>query len=292
MQTASHRTEPLFNAVLLAVFAHPDDEVFYGGALADWVARGGRAVLATATTGDAGRVHDPALGQIDDLSALRISELTLACERLGIEPPRFLGFRDSGRGDRLRRDDPRALVNAGVLAIERAVLDVVAEIRPHVVLTHDPLGGYDHPDHQAVHHAVTAAFFSAGVLGAAAPLRLFYGTTAHDAFRHFARALRGRGVADTLDPDIFGIAPGMIALSFDARPYARQKRGALAAHRSQFGLTLENLAHPPDGRPAAILDAFTPMLAREDYLLGGTRVPVPRFPLAHFMDGVDASPPR
>jgi N-acetyl-1-D-myo-inositol-2-amino-2-deoxy-alpha-D-glucopyranoside deacetylase len=145
-----------------------------------------------------------------------------------------------------------------------------------------------------VHRAVTAAFVAAGSLAADAPARLLYGATSVAAFQHFARALGGRGVVDGLDPDLFGVAPVMVALSFDARPYARQKRGALAAHRSQFGLTLENMADPPSGRPAAIQAAFTPMLDREVYLVGGTRTAIPRWPLAGAFDGLDVasvSPP-
>ena len=273
---------------LLAVFAHPDDELLYGGVLADWAARGGRVTLTTATTGDAGRVQDPAIGHVEDLGALRISELRLACERLGIDEPRFLGFRDSGRGARLRRDEPRALVNVDLLDLQRAVLDVIAEVRPDVVLTHDPLGGYYHPDHMAVHRAVTAAFFSAGTLGAAAPRRLFYAATSHAAFVHFADALRGRGVVDELDPAVFGIAPAMVAVSFDARPYVAQKLGALAAHRSQFGLTLENMTDPPPGRPSDVLNAFRPLIERETYLLGGTRTAIPAWPLSGLLDPTDS----
>jgi LmbE family N-acetylglucosaminyl deacetylase len=269
---------------LLAVFAHPDDELLYGGVLADWSARGGRVMLATATTGDAGRVQDPAPGNVADISALRIAELQLACERLGIGAPRLLGFRDSGRGDRLRRTDPRALVNVDLLELQGVLLGLIGDIRPHVLLTHDPLGGYYHPDHMAVHRAATAAFFSAGHLGRDAPLRLFYASTSHEAFVHFREALRGRGVADDLDPGVFGIASSMVAVEFDARAYRRHKLGALAAHRSQFGLTLETMGNPPEGRPAAVMKAFGPMLDREVFLLGGTRTPIPRWPMEHFLD--------
>ncbi len=273
--------------VLLAVFAHPDDELFYAGLLADCAARGRRVALVTATTGSAGRVHDPALGPVEDLSALRRAELRLACERLGIGEPRFLGFHDSGRGERLRRDDPRALVNVDLLELQRAVLDVVADVRPQVVLTHDPLGGYYHPDHVAVHRAVTAAFFAAGAVCPDPPQRLLYGAMSDEAFRHMAEALRGRGVTDDLDPRWFGVAPPMVALSFDARPYGSQKLGALAAHRSQFGLTLENMADPPPGRPAAILKAFRPMMEREVFLLGGTRTAIPRWPLRDPFEAIE-----
>lgn len=36
------------------------------------------------------------------------------------------------------------------------------QIRPRVVLTHDPSGGYFHPDHIKVHQATVQAFHSAG----------------------------------------------------------------------------------------------------------------------------------
>lgn len=52
-------------------------------------------------------------------------------------------------------------------------------------------------------------------------------------FVHLDKALRGRGVTDGLDADLFGVTPSMVALSFDATPYLAQRRGALAAQRSQ-----------------------------------------------------------
>jgi LmbE family N-acetylglucosaminyl deacetylase len=273
---------------VLAVFAHPDDEILYAGLLADCAMRGSRVTLAAATTGDAGRVLDPAMEPVGDISALRVEELRLSCQRIGVDPPRFLGFRDSGRGPRLRRDEPRALVNVDFIEVVRAIVDLICELRPQVVLTHDPLGGYYHPDHMVVHRAVTAAFFSAGAGGREAPLRLLYGAASRDAFRQFARALRGRGVADGLDPELFGVEPATVALSLDARPFAGQKRGALAAHRSQFGLTLDNMAAPPPGRPADALAALGPMLDREVYLLGGTRTAIARWPLAGAFDGLNS----
>lgn len=49
------------NASLLAVFAHPDDEVFSGGTLAHYAGLGAKVTLVCATKGDAGKVTDPEL---------------------------------------------------------------------------------------------------------------------------------------------------------------------------------------------------------------------------------------
>ena len=153
---------------------------------------------------------------MDDLGALRVEELRLSCDRLGIEPPVLLGFHDSARGDRQRHGDARALANVDMLEVEAAIRRVIQDVTPHVILTFDPHGGYYHPDHLAVQRATTAAFFSSGTMGAAAPERLFYGAMLRDVFRGLAEKSRGRGITDGLDPDVFGTAAEMIAVSFDA----------------------------------------------------------------------------
>jgi LmbE family N-acetylglucosaminyl deacetylase len=273
---------------LLVVLAHPDDEIFHGGVLAHLSERGVRVTLACATDGGAGKRH-PSVGAIGDLGTLRVEELRVSCMRLGIEPPVMLGFHDSGRKERQRHDDPQALANVDMLDVETAIHRVMLDVKPQVMLTFDPHGGYYHPDHLAVHRAATAAFFSSGVMGAEAPERLFYGTLRRDVFAGLADASRGRGIADGLDPDRFASAAGMIAVTFDARPYLDRKLSALAAHRSAFGVTQEHLDDPP---PAVsdLLRAFYPVLEQEVFLLGGSRIAAGRWPLADFFDGIPQAP--
>jgi N-acetyl-1-D-myo-inositol-2-amino-2-deoxy-alpha-D-glucopyranoside deacetylase len=273
-------------ASLLVVLAHPDDEIFHGGMLAHLSEQGVRVTLACATNGEAGKPH-PSVGAVDDLGALRVDELRLSCGRLGIEPPVLLGFHDSAHGDRLRHGDPRALANVDMLEVEAAVRRLIQDLQPHVVLTCDPHGGYYHPDHLAVQRATTAAFFSSGILGDTAPERLFYGTMQRDVFRVLSEKSRGRGITDGLDADVFGTAAEMIAVSFDATPLVHRKLMALAAHRSAFGVTEEMLSSPPPGA-REMLDAFRPVLEREAFVLGGTRIPVTRWPLLDFFDGVQS----
>lgn len=252
---------------VLAVFAHPDDELFHAGAtLAHLAERGARVTLACATKGEAGRAH-PLVGPVDDIGALRAEELRAACAVLGIDPPTFLGFHDSARKERLRRDDPRALANVGMLQVETAILRVIRDVEPHVMITFDPHGGYYHPDHVAVHRAATAAFYSSGVMGDRAPSRLFYSTFSVDAYREHARRIQGSGITDGLDPDVFAVSRETAAFVFDARPYWDRKVAVFNAHRSAFG---------QDGKK---LEGFRPILEDEVFTLGGVRGAVSQWPL-------------
>ena len=278
---------PSRRASLLVVLAHPDDEIFYGGILAHLSARGARVTLACATNGEAGKAH-PSVGTVDDLGALRTEELRLSCHRLGIDSPVLLDFHDSARGERQRHADARALANVDMLEVESVIRRVIEDVAPHVILTFDPHGGYYHPDHLAVQRATTAAFFSSGAMGVAAPERLFYGTMLRDVFRRLADNSRGRGITDGLDPDVFGTAPEMIAVSFDASSFVQRKFLALAAHRSAFGVTEEMVSSAPAGSPE-MLDAFRPVFEREVFVLGGTRVPIGWWPLNDFFEGMTSA---
>ena len=280
---------PARPASILAVFAHPDDELFHGGGMLTHLAdRGVQVTLACATRGEAGKPH-PSVGSVGDLGAHRAAELHRSCEILKFNPPRFLGFHDSARKERLRRDDPRALVNVDMLEVEAAILSVIHDVCPDVIITFDPHGGYYHPDHIAVHRAATAAFFSSGgpdAAGGRAPARLFYSTFAVDVFREHAARTSGWGIVDGLDPEVFAVSASTAAVVFDARPVMDRKLAAFAAHQSAFGVSPEMLQDPPPEQ-ARRLHAFAPIMEMEVFTLGAVRGPVPRWPLADVFDGID-----
>ncbi|HUP27466.1 MAG TPA: PIG-L family deacetylase, partial [Chloroflexia bacterium] len=85
---------------IMAVHAHPDDEVvFTGGTLALYSSRGVQTVLVTATGGEEGEIHDPDLDSEEArprLGDIRREELRRAVELLGIDHAELLGYRDSG----------------------------------------------------------------------------------------------------------------------------------------------------------------------------------------------------
>lgn len=247
--------------------------------------RGAGVTIACATRGEAGKPH-PSVGPVNNMGALREQELRLSCERLGLNPPVFLGFHDSARKERLRHDDPRALVNVDMLEVEAAIRRVIDRVRPQVIVTFDPHGGYYHPDHVAVHRATTAAFVSSGVMGTDAPVRLFYSAFSRETYRKHAERSRGWGVTEGLDLDVFAVADDLLAVSFDAAPYMDKLLAAFTAHRSAFGVTREMLSDPPPDA-ARVLAAFRPVMEEVAFVLGATRAPVLRWPLRDLFEGLN-----
>ncbi|MGH8245046.1 MAG: PIG-L family deacetylase, partial [Gammaproteobacteria bacterium] len=235
---------------LLAVFAHPDDECFgTGGTLAKHAANGGRVVLACATRGEAGEISDPALATPDTLGTVREAELRASCAVLGIEELHLLGYRDSGMEGTPENDDPRCYHQADPAEAARQLVALIREVRPQVVITFEPGGGYGHPDHIAVSRHTTAAYDLADDPEAYPeagevwqPQRLFYTAIPTSTFD----TLRERMEALGLDTSMFDRA-GAIRRSFtddeittvlDVSAHLDTKYAAFDCHRTQ---------HNPDG---------------------------------------------
>src|SRR3990170_1624490 len=143
---------------LLAVLAHPDDESFGpGGTLALYASRGVQVHLLCATRGEVGTVAPDLMAGHATIGDLRQAELECAAEHLGLTGVHFLGYRDSGMPGSPDNQHPQALAAAPIEEIARRVAGYIRQIRPQVVITFDPLGGYRHPDHIAIHRATVVA---------------------------------------------------------------------------------------------------------------------------------------
>ena len=121
---------------LMAVHAHPDDEVFgTGGVLARAAAEGMRTVLVTATRGDVGEIHDPDLDPEEArerLATIREGELRRACAILGIDELHILGYRDSGMVGTPDNADPRNFHNADPDEVAGRIVELMRRERPDV----------------------------------------------------------------------------------------------------------------------------------------------------------------
>ena len=147
---------------LLAVLAHPDDESFgLGGTLALYASKGYDTYYVCATRGEAGTVDEEHLVGFKDTAEMRTAELMKAAQALGLKEIFFLGYRDSGMPGMEANQHPNAQINASIDEVAGRVVKYIRDLKPDVVLTFDPIGGYKHPDHIHIHKATVLAFENA-----------------------------------------------------------------------------------------------------------------------------------
>ncbi len=148
---------------LLVVLAHPDDESFgTGGTLALYARRGVDVHLVCATRGEAGEMDPEYLEGFESIADRRVSELRCAAGVLGLSGVHYLDFRDSGMAGSVDNQHPQALINAPLDEVAGRIVPFIRSIKPQVVITFDPIGGYKHPDHIAIQRATVRAFKLAG----------------------------------------------------------------------------------------------------------------------------------
>ena len=158
-------THDLTGYRVVAVHAHPDDEsITTAAALADFARRGADVTVVTCTLGEEGEVIGETYRHLvndeaDQLGGFRIGELQRALDVLGVRGVHLGGagrFRDSGMAGSPAHANPRAFVNSGEAAVDELAA-IFADLRPHLVLTYGPDGGYGHPDHIRAHEITHAA---------------------------------------------------------------------------------------------------------------------------------------
>ncbi|MFE3255037.1 N-acetyl-1-D-myo-inositol-2-amino-2-deoxy-alpha-D-glucopyranoside deacetylase [Nocardia sp. NPDC059091] len=265
---------------LLLVHAHPDDEsITTGGTIAHYRKRGLPVAVVTCTLGEEGEVigDDYAhlvAGQADQLGGYRILELTRALAELDAGVPHFLGgagrWRDSGMAGTPSARNPRAFVNSGTAATD-ALVQVILELRPRVVIGYDPRGGYGHPDHVRAHQITMAAVDAASDWGWTVP-KVYWTVTDGTVLAMHTESLKRRTV-DQLPgalprgwrlphADELACVPAeSVTTTVDVSDVLAAKRAALRAHATQVTVA-------PSGREFALSnDVAQPVLPEEHYIL-------------------------
>ncbi|MBM7437415.1 N-acetyl-1-D-myo-inositol-2-amino-2-deoxy-alpha-D-glucopyranoside deacetylase [Streptomyces sp. HB132] len=243
---------------LLLVHAHPDDESIINGAtMARYAAEGAHVALVTCTLGEEGEVIPPGLAHLaadreGGLGEHRAGELAAAMRKLGVTDHRFLGgpgrFHDSGMMGTEQNHRPGAFWAADVDEAAGHLVGVIRSLRPQVLVTYDPDGGYGHPDHIQAHRVATRAADLAADpaydAGAGAPhtvAKVYWNrvprSVAEDAFA------RLRDTAADAFPGIAAIddVPGVvddagITTEIDGSAYAGAKTAAMRAHVTQIAV--------------------------------------------------------
>ncbi|MGY6658286.1 mycothiol conjugate amidase Mca [Amycolatopsis sp. TRM77291] len=250
---------------LMAVHAHPDDESSKGAAtMARYAAEGHEVMVVTCTGGEAGSVLNPAMDRpevVANMTEIRREEMARAAKILGVSHV-WLGFIDSG----LPEGDPLPPVPEGSFAVipleesTGALVKVIREFRPHVIVTYDENGGYPHPDHIRTHEISVAAFDAAGEAERYPdagepwqPMKLYY---VHGFSRArmtvFHEALLERGLESpyeewlkSWDPEKADVME-RVTTRVECGDYFEQRDEALKAHATQIDPNSRWFAVPRD----------------------------------------------
>lgn len=227
---------------LLAIFAHPDDEVFSaGGVLRKYADEGVRTALVCATRGEAGQISDPSLATPATLGQVREAELRESCRILGVSDLSFLDYHDG------------ALALADEVEAVGRLVRQIRRLRPQVVVTFDAKGVYGHPDHIAIHHLTLSAFHKAADptcypeqlaegLPLHAPRKLYVTASAQSVFRKVRELVMAEGLAFTPGGNAATIAIEEMGtpdeeittiISLDDAQFATKLK-AMQAHRTQL----------------------------------------------------------
>ena len=287
---------------IVLVHAHPDDETINNGAtMARYAAEGAHVTLVTCTRGEQGEVIPPELAHLENpqrLGDYRVGELASAMTALGVFDHRFLGdpvfpgrpapevraagavvYADSGMaydhdGGVIPSPNPPpgafALADPEEPAEQLAAL--LQELRPQVVVTYEPGGGYGHPDHVQAHlvtmRAVELAALRAQDESAGWSVPKLYWTVLPETLaRESLRTLRqSLGEGHTV-PDPEERLPSMVVpdsqvtTAIDATAYVGAKVEALRAHATQVAVSADG------GAFALSNDITQPVLGLEFYRL-------------------------
>ncbi len=228
---------------IMLVHAHPDDETINNGAtMALYASLGAKVTLITCTRGEEGEVLVPGLshlasGKEDGLGLHREIELANAMKELGITDFRFLGnYRDSGmmgtepnnRSDVFWQADLDS--SAGVLA------KIIEEVKPHVLITYDEIGGYGHPDHIQAHRvAMRASELSNWQIA-----KIYWNTMPKSVIAEGIAKMKEIGSdffgAESVDDLPFAKDDAFVTTLIDGNAYVDAKMAAMKAHETQIAL--------------------------------------------------------
>lgn len=235
---------------VLATYGHPDDEGQVTGTLARFIAGGAKMTLVCGTRGEVGEISDPALATPETLGYVRELELRAAMAQIGLFDVRLLPFRDSGMAGWEINNDPRCLHAQPEEVVVGHLVRVMRDVRPHVVFTWDPNGGYGHPDHIAMHKHTVTAFDAAGdgsqfpEAGEPwSPKHLYWGAFTMKRFASMFMEMERLGLMpEPMDPErrerfekALAEPDPPVSLVSPVPDLVAKKRAAASMHKSQFG---------------------------------------------------------
>jgi N-acetyl-1-D-myo-inositol-2-amino-2-deoxy-alpha-D-glucopyranoside deacetylase len=232
---------------MLLVHAHPDDETINNGAtMALYAALGAQVTLITCTRGEEGEVLTPELthlasSETDSLGEHREIELANAMKALGVTDFRFLAegegkYRDSGMMGTEPNNRADVFWQADLEEASDYLVKVINEVKPHILITYDEIGGYGHPDHIQAHRvAMRASEKSKWQIQ-----KIYWNTMPKSVLAESMAKMKEMGSdffgADNVDDLPFAKEDSFVTTLIDGNSYVDAKMAAMKAHHTQISL--------------------------------------------------------
>lgn len=232
----------------LLVHAHPDDETINNGTtMAMYSSLGAQVTLITCTRGEEGEVLVPGLSHLassddDQLGQHREVELAAAMKILGIKDHRFLGnglvkFRDSGMMGTEPNNRPDVFWQTNLESAADLLVEVIHEIKPHILITYDEIGGYGHPDHIQAHRVAMRASQKASAWTIE---KIYWNTIPKSLIAKGIEEMKKSGSdffgAQSVDDLPFAKDDSLVTTLIDGSAYVDLKMEAMKAHETQIAL--------------------------------------------------------
>jgi N-acetyl-1-D-myo-inositol-2-amino-2-deoxy-alpha-D-glucopyranoside deacetylase len=235
---------------LLLVHAHPDDETINNGVtMAKYVAEGSHVTLVTCTRGEEGEVLVPELAHLasahdDKLGEHRETELRDAMHHLGVTDFRFLGapakkWRDSGMMGSDPNNRPDNFWNADLDEASEALVKIILEMKPHVLVTYDEIGGYGHPDHIQAHRVAMRGAELARERGWEIQ-KIYWNTIPRSIIEQGIEAMKDTGIqffgVDKAEDFPFAQPDELVTTVINGEDFVEKKMAAMRAHPTQIAV--------------------------------------------------------
>ena len=235
---------------LLLVHAHPDDETINNGVtMAKYVAEGSHVTLVTCTRGEEGEVLVPELAHLasahdDKLGEHRETELRDAMHHLGVTDFRFLGapakkWRDSGMMGSDPNNRPDNFWNADLDEASEALVKIILEMKPHVLVTYDEIGGYGHPDHIQAHRVAMLGAELARERGWEIQ-KIYWNTIPRSIIEQGIEAMKDTGNqffgVEKADDFPFAQPDELVTTVINGEDFVEKKMAAMRAHPTQIAV--------------------------------------------------------
>jgi N-acetyl-1-D-myo-inositol-2-amino-2-deoxy-alpha-D-glucopyranoside deacetylase len=217
--------------------------------MASYVAKGVQVTLVTCTRGEEGEILVPELAHLasdksDGLGIHRETELADAMRELGVTDFRFLGapdrmWRDSGMMGTAPNERPDVFWQADVTDAATHLLQVIMEVRPHVMITYDTNGGYGHPDHIQAHRVAMKAAEMAREAGWEIQ-KIYWNTIPISVIEEGIAAMKGTGSeffgVEKAEDFPFAQPDHLVTTLIQADEFVPQKMAAMRAHPTQISV--------------------------------------------------------